>query len=345
MDGESAYYMSTNRNKKSITINLRNDKGKEILHKLAEKCDVIIENFRPGVAGRLGADYETIRKINPRMVYCSISGFGQNGPYRDRVAFDIIIQAMGGLMGITGEPGRQPVRIGVALVDEIAGLYAAIAILSAIIARGEKGHGQQIDIALLDSSVSILTYMAWNYFTSGRDPERMGSGHPNIVPYQAFKTKGGKNIIIGVAAERMWKDFCEALNLPSLLENPKFKTNKDRIKNREELIGYLNECFEAQDRDELLEKLNKSGVPCAPVYTMSEIFRDPQILSREMLIEEDHPTLGRIKDIGMPIKFSETPGEVRLPPPLLGQHTDEILEKMLGYGKGEVKQLRGDGVI
>ena len=343
--GESAYFLCLNRNKKSITLNLKNEKGREILYKLVQKCDVFLENFKPGVTKRLRMDYETICKINPRIIYCSITGFGQSGPYRDYPAYDIVIQGMGGLMGITGEPDRPPVRIGVAITDIGAGMYAAIAILSALIAREKTKKGQWIDVSLLDSTVSWMTYMAANYFATGMVPKRMGSAHPNIVPYQCFKARDGKYLTVAVGNDRIWKNFCEALGLENMVENPKFATNPKRVENRDELIPVLEKVFLSRTRDEWIEILLKKGVPCGPVYAMDEVFRDPQVLHRKMLVEIEHPKVGKIKQIGIPMKFSETPGEIKVPPPLLGQHTEEILKNLLGYSEEEINQLRSEEVI
>jgi len=343
--GESAYFLCLNRNKKSITLNLKNENGREILYKLVQKCDVFLENFKPGVTKRLRVDYETICKINPRIIYCSITGFGQSGPYRDYPAYDIVIQGMGGLMGITGEPDRPPVRIGVAITDIGAGMYAAIAILSALIAREKTRKGQWIDVSLLDSTVSWMTYMAANYFATGIVPKRMGSAHPNIVPYQCFKARDGKYLTVAVGNDRIWKNFCEALGLENLIENPKFATNPKRVENRDELIPVLEKVFLSKTRDEWIGILLKKGVPCGPVYTMDEVFRDPQVLHRKMLVEIEHPKVGKIKQIGIPMKFSETPGEIKVPPPLLGQHTEEILKNLLGYSEEEINQLKREEVI
>jgi len=345
IDGESAYFLCLNRNKKSITLNLENEKGREILYKLARKCDVFLENFKPGVTKRLGVDYETISKVNPRIIYCSITGFGQTGPYRDYPAYDIVIQGMGGLMDITGEPDRPPVRIGVAITDIGAGMYAAIAILSALIAREKTGKGQWIDVSLLDSTVSWLTYMAANYFATGVAPKRMGSAHPNIVPYQCFKARDGKYLTVAVGNDRIWKNFCEALGLEDLIEDPKFATNPDRVKNKDELIPLLEKAFLNKTRDEWIAILLKKGVPCGPIYAMDEVFCDPQVQHRKMLVEIEHPKIGKIKQIGIPMKFSETPGGIRTPPPLLGQHTKEILKNLLGYSEEEILQLEREEIL
>jgi len=342
--GESAYFLCVNRNKKSMTLNLKTEKGKKILYRLAEKCDVLLENFRPGVTDKLGVNYEAIHEINPRMVYCSISGFGQTGPYRDWPAYDIVVQGLGGFMGITGEFGRPPVRVGVAITDILAGAHAAIAILSALIARKTTGKGQWIDVSMLDGAVSWMTYMAANYFATGKVPERMGSAHPNIVPYQCFETKDGKYINIAIGNDRLWTSLCKVLGLKKLVQDPRFATNPKRVKNRNELISMLTKVFSTKIRDEWLEILGRE-IPCGPVYTMDEIFSDPQVLHRGMLVEIDHPVAGKIKQIGVPMKFSETLGEIKAPPPLLGQHTEEILKFFLKLSENEVSQLRKEKVI
>lgn len=342
--GESAYFLCVNRNKKSITLNLKTDKGKKILYRLAEKCDVFLENFRPGVTDKLGVNYETIHEINSHMIYCSISGFGQTGPYRDWPAYDIVVQGLGGFMGITGESGRPPVRVGVAITDILAGAHATIAILSALIARKTTGKGQWIDMSMFDGAVSWMTYMAANYFATGKVPERMGSAHPNIVPYQCFETKDRRYINIAIGNDRLWTSLCKVLGLEKLAQDPKFATNPMRVENRNELISMLTKVFLTKTRNEWLKILGRE-IPCGPVYTMDEIFSDHQVLHRGMLVEIDHPVAGKIKQIGIPMKFSETPGEIKAPPPLLGQHTEEILKKFLKLSEKDVSQLRKEKVI
>jgi len=340
LDNESAYFLCINRNKKSIVLDLKSEKGKVVLFELAKKCDVFLENFSPGVTGKLGVDYENVRKANPRIIYCSISGFGQTGPYRNRPAYDIVLQAMGGLMAITGEPDRPPIRIGVAITDIGAGMYAAIAILAALTVREKTEKGQWIDISLLDGTVSWMTYMAANYFATGKVPERMGSAHPTIVPYQCFETMDRKYLILAVGNDRLWRNLCRALNLRDLAEDPRFATNPERVKNRAQLIPRLSEVFLSKTRDDMLQILMREDVPCAPVYTMDEVFSDPQVLHRDMLVEMEHPTAGKIKQIGSPIKLSGTPVRIEAPPPLLGQHTEYILRKVLGYTYEDVQRFK-----
>jgi len=337
---ESAYFLCLNRNKKSVVLDLKSEKERAVLLELAKKSDVFLENFSPGVTEKLGVDYENIRRVNPRIIYCSISGFGQTGPYRDRPAYDIVLQGMGGLMGITGEPDRPPVRIGVAITDIGAGMYAAIAILATLIVREKIERGQWIDISLLDGTISWMTYMAANYFATGKIPERMGSAHPTIVPYQCFETMDGKYLILAVGNDRLWKNFCRALNLEDLVDDPRFATNPKRVENRTQLIPRLNEIFLSKTRNDWLQILLREHVPCAPVYTMDEVFSDPQVLHRDMLVEMEHPTAGKIKQIGSPMKFSETPVRVEAPPPLLGQHTEYVLRNVLGYTDEDVRRFK-----
>ena len=345
INGVSGYFLSVNRGKRSVTLNLKTAEAREALHRLAEKCDVLLENFRPGVTRRLGVDYDTIHEVNPRLVYCSISSFGQTGPYASWPGYDIIVQGMGGLMGITGEAGRPPVRIGVAITDIGAGMWGVIAILSALRARDRTGEGQHIDVSMMDGSVSWMTYMAGNYFATGRVPLRMGSAHPNIVPYQGFEAADGKYILIAAGNDRLWTLLCRGMGLEEWIGDPRYATADKRVENREELIPALGKKFKKRTRDEWLERLKELGFPCAPVYTMDEIFSDPHVLHRKMLLEMEHSKAGCIKQIGPTIKFSETPCVVDLPPPLLGEHTEEVLMSIAGYSHGEIEQLRRAGAI
>ncbi|HHW43513.1 CoA transferase [Desulfofundulus thermobenzoicus] len=342
VNGESAYFLSINRNKKSITVNLKSPRGREIIYKLAQRADVMVENFLPGTVKRLGVDYEQIKKINPRIIYCSISGYGQDGPYCFHPAYDLLMQGEGGLMSITGEEDGEPVRIGVALVDIGAGMYAVIGILSALMARRESGLGQYIDVSLLETEVSWLTYMASNYFASGRDPIRMGSAHPSIVPYRAFKARD-KYFILAVGNDAIWKRFCAALNL-DFADDPRFVTNEMRVKHRQELERILAGIFIEKEASHWVNLLHEHKVPCGMINAISEVVSHPQVVHRGMVVEMEHEKAGRIKVLGSPLHFSGMSVEYRQAPPLTGQHTEEILLG-LGYTGEEIEELRASGVI
>jgi len=343
--GESAYFLSINRNKKSLTLDLSSEKGREILYALAEKSDILLENFRPGVTERLRVGYPTLAEKNPRLIYCSISSYGYSGPYRDRLAYDLVLQAMGGLMGITGEPGRPPVRIGVALSDIGAGMYAALAILAALAARARTEKGQWVDVSLLDTTVSWLTYMAAYYFATGKNPEKAGSAHPTIVPYQCLKTKDNEYVALAVGNDKLFQNLCRAISNEKLAQDPRFSTNPSRVTNRKQLIPILEEVFAQKPRDEWLQIFAEEEVPAGPVYSMQEVFSDPQVLQRKMLARIQHPTAGEISQIGIPMVFSDTNPEIRSPPPVLGEHAEEILGKLLGYDGKRIAELRNEGVI
>jgi formyl-CoA transferase/CoA:oxalate CoA-transferase len=341
--GESAYFMSVNRNKKSLTLNMKSEKSKEIIVKLIERSDVLVENFRPGAMQRLGLDYEAVSKLNPKIVYCSISGFGQDGPYRSLPGFDQVLQGMGGMMSITGEPDGPPIKVGVAIADISGGMFAAYGIVTALFTREKLGKGQLIDVSLLDSQVAWMTYRAGDYFASGEIPKPVGSGHPVIVPYQAFKAK---DVYINIAAgnDNLWQRFCDKVGLKDVKDDPKFATNAKRVENRKEIVKIISELIVTKNGDEWLKMLTDAGVPCGPIYAMDKIFSDPQVLHRNMLVELDRPAAGRIKVTGNPVNLSETPGDVKVPPPALGQHNEEILAE-LGYGAKDVEGLKAEKVI
>ena len=340
---ESAYFMSINRNKKSITLNMKNEQSKEIVTKLIKQADVLVENFRPGAMDRLGFGYDAVKEMNPGIIYSSISGFGQDGPYRMLPGFDQVLQGMGGLMSITGEPGGPPIKVGVAIADIAGGMFAAFGIVTALFNREKTGKGQMVDVSLLDSQVAWLTYRAGAYFASGEVPQPVGSGHPVIVPYQAFKAKD-VYINIAVGNDQLWEKFCKAVGLESVMDDPKFATNAKRVENREEIVKIVGDLIVTKEGQDWLNILEEAGVPCGPIYSVDKIFSDPQVLHRQMMQELDHTKVGKVKVTGIPVKLSETPGEVKTPPPFLGEHTQEVL-KELGYGDQDLETLRQENVI
>lgn len=342
--GESAYFLCVNRNKKSLVLNLKSDEGIELLRRLAKAADVLVENFRPGTMERLGLGEKELRGINPRLVYASLSGFGADGPMRDWPGYDLIVQAWGGLMSITGMPDGEPTKVGVAIVDIVAGLMLGKAIVASLFAREQLGVGQRIDTSLLEAEVACLINVGSNYLVEGKIPSRWGNAHPNIVPYQSFKTANGY-LVIGVASEGIWRRLCQAIGKAELADDPRFAKNSNRVENRVALVGLLSEIFLRRDTDTWMSLFNAAGVPCAPVQTIDQVFSDPQVHHREMLVEVEHPTAGPVRMAGMPVKFSTTPASIRLPPPLLGQHTEEVLETWLGMGRDDIKGLRRKSVV
>ena len=326
--GESAYYLCINRNKRGMVVNLKTEEGREILRDLAMKSDVLVENFRPGTLARYGLDYETLRPDQPRLVYCSISGFGQTGPLRDRPGYDFMIQAMGGLMSFTGEPEGEPMKVGVAISDIMAGMYAVVAILAALQARAATGEGQYLDISLFDSQLAWLANVASNYLISGRLPKRYGNAHANIVPYQSFAASDGW-LVITVGNEKQFEALCNVIGKPDLCQDARFATNSTRVEHRDELVALLQPVFPSRTVAEWLALL-EDELPCGPVHTLDKVFAEPQVEAREMLVTMEHPSIGDLPLVGSPLKFSQTPVTYRLPPPRLGEHTDEILREVLG---------------
>ena len=311
IQGESAYYLSINRNKRSLTLNLRDAKAKDIFLKMAASADVVLENFTPGVMSRFGLDYQAVKAVNPKIVYCSISGFGQDGPYQNRPAYDQIMQGLSGIMSITGEPDGEAQKVGLAITDIGAGMWAAFGIMAALRHREIGGEGQYIDISMLDAQVAWLTYQAAYFFAMGEAPKRLGAAHPTLVPYQGF---------------------------------PDYAGNSDRVANRDKLVPMLQELFLTRPVQDWVDELHQFSVPCGPINDIADVFSDPQLLHRQMYVEMPHPTLGTIKQTGLPIKFSLTPGGLDRHPPLLGEHNQEILED-LGYSEADIKQLAEEAVI
>jgi formyl-CoA transferase len=333
--GESAYYLCINRNKQSLTLDLKSQRAVELLRDLVKAADVIIENFRPGTMERLGLGEKELRELNPRLIYASLTGFGADGPMSDWPGYDLIVQAWGGLMSITGTPEGEPVKVGVAIIDLVAGLMLGKAITAALFAREKIGVGQRIDTSLLEAEVASLINVGSNYLVGGKVPTRWGNAHPNIVPYQNFQTADGY-LVIGVASEVIWKRFCEAIGQRDLINDPRFADNSKRVENRRELIAILSKTFLQRRNDAWFKLLTDAEVPCAPVQTIDQVFQAPQVLQRDMLIEIDHPTAGKVRMAGIPVKFSVTPASVRMPPPLLGEHNDEILESWLGLSADSI---------
>ena len=342
--GESAYFLSINRNKKSLTIDLKTQPGGELLRRLAKKADVLIENFRPGAMERFGLGEKDLRADNPRLIYASLSAFGADGPMRDRPGYDLIVQAWGGLMSITGMPDGEPTKVGVAIVDIVAGLMLGQAVVAALYAREKLGVGQKIDTSLLEAQVACLVNAGSNYLVSGQIPRRYGNAHPSIVPYQSFKTADGY-LVIGVASETIWKRFCQALGMSELSEDSRFAQNAQRVANRGELLKLLAEVFLSRDSKTWSKILQDAEVPCAPVQTIDQVFNDPQVIQRGMLAEVEHPSAGRVKMAGIPVKFSHTPASLRLPPPRLGEQTESVLEDWLEMSKKEIISMREKGIL
>lgn len=340
---ESTYFLSVNRNKQSLTLNLKHPEAREVFFRLVREADILVENFRPGTMEKLGLGYPKLAELNPRLIYAAISGFGLTGPYRDKPGYDVLAQAMGGLMSVTGEPGREPVKAGMSLADIGAGMYATIGILAALQHRNVTGKGQMLETSLLETIISWQTYVATAFWATGKVPGRSGSAHPSIAPYQALRAKD-QAFIVAVGNDALWQKFCTALGAPELLQDSRFTTNKDRVINRDVLIPLLEERLAADTAVNWSEKFEAVGVPAGPIYDIGQVWADPQVVAREMAVDVPHPTLGSVKVPGVPIKFSETPGVVKTAPPLLGQHTDVLLER-LGYTAEQIRAMRDGGAI
>ncbi len=345
---ESAYFAAANRGKKSITINLSKPEGQELVRKLATGVDVLLENYKHGDLARYGLGYEDLRKINPGLIYCSVTGFGQTGPYRERPGYDFMVQGMGGLMSVTGErddlPGGGPQRVGVPIVDLMTGMYASIAVCAAIAHRAMTGVGQHLDLALLDTQVAFLANQAMNYLTTGEAPGRLGNAHPNIVPYQTFNTRDGA-IILACGNDNLFNKFCEVAGCQMLAKDPRFATNAKRVGNRDDITAQLNAVFVKRTTREWVEALEQAGVPNGPINNLKQVFEEPQVVARGVKIEMNHATAGKVPLVASPMRFSATPVEYKLPPPTLGQHTDEILRDVLKLDATEIARLRTEKIV
>ncbi len=341
---ESAYFLSINRNKESVTINFKAEQGRELVMRLLERADILVENFRPGAMARLGLDYERLSARWPRLVYCSISGFGQAGPRRDEPGYDAVVQAEGGLMSITGPGDGAPYRLGVAVADIVTGMFAAQGITSALLARERTGRGQFVDIAMLDSTVALLTYQASSYFATDVSPVRMGNRHPSIVPYENFAASDG-DFVLSVGNDAIWQSFCRVTGLDALAHDSRFATTAARVEHYDELKPILDATLRTRARHEWIAALLAAGVPCGAVRNAGEVLSDPQLEHRGMIATVEHATEGSIKVLGSPLKLSATPTSVRDAPPALGQHTESVLGGDLGLSQQEIQSLRAAGVI
>nr|WP_289812856.1 CaiB/BaiF CoA-transferase family protein [Pseudomonas alliivorans] len=345
---EAAYYLSANRNKQSVTIDFTRPEGQQLVRELVAKSDIVIENFKVGGLAAYGLDYASLKAVNPKLIYCSITGFGQTGPYARRAGYDFMIQGLGGLMSLTGRPdgdeGAGPVKVGVALTDILTGLYSTTAILAALAHRDQNGTGQHIDMALLDVQVACLANQAMNYLTTGVAPRRLGNAHPNIVPYQDFPTADG-DFILTVGNDSQFRKFAEVAGQSQWATDPRFLTNKLRVANRGELIPLIRQATVFKTTAQWVDELEAAGVPCGPVNDLAQVFADPQVLARGLAIELPHALGGRVAQVASPIRLSETPVEYRRAPPLLGEHTSEVLQALLGMSEGEVAALKGAGVL
>lgn len=346
--GEAAYYLSANRNKQSVTIDFTKPEGQRLVRELAAKSDILIENFKVGGLEAYGLDYASLKEVNPQLIYCSITGFGQTGPYAKRAGYDFMIQGLGGLMSLTGRPegeeGAGPVKVGVALTDILTGLYATVAILAALAHRQHDGGGQHIDMALLDVQVACLANQAMNYLTTGVSPKRLGNAHPNIVPYQDFPTADG-DFILTVGNDSQFRKFAEVAGQPGWADDPRFVSNKQRVANRAVLVPLIRQATVFKTTAQWVEQLEAVGVPCGPINELAQVFADPQVQARGLAFELPHALAGLMPQVGSPIRLSETPVEYRRAPPLLGEHTQEVLARVLGVTTVDLELLRQSGVL
>jgi formyl-CoA transferase len=342
--GESAYFLCVNRNKRSLTLNLKSDQGLQILTELIRQSDILVENFRVDTLEKWGLGYAALQEIHPGLIYCTITGYGYTGPYRHLPGYDFIIQAQGGVMSITGPEGGEPYKVGVAIADITAGLFACNAILAALFEHQRSGSGQRIDISLLDAQLAWLANVGSNYLVSGETTRRYGNAHPNIVPYQTFRARDGY-FAVGIGNDGQWRQFCDQAGKPEWAEDLRFKTNADRVIHRGDLIPLLEKLFAQAEIEYWLSILGTIGIPCGPINSIDQVMEDPQVLAREMVIEVEHPNAGSIKMVASPLKIPTSPPVVRFPPPWLGEHTEQILHESLGMDDQSIVELREAGVV
>lgn len=342
--GETSYFVSLHRNKKGIEVDLKHAQGKDLFFRLVEQCDVVLENYRTGALARLGLGYEIARERKPGIIYCSVSGFGQDGPYRDRAALDLILQAESGMISVTGEPGTHGVRAGTSIADMTAGMYAAYGIMLALRVKERTGRGQAIDVSMLEGQMSLLGTMIGGYLADGEIPQPMGTAYKALLPYQTFRTKT-RDLALAVGSEKLWKIFCPVIGAPELADDPRYRRNADRSRNRDTLIPTLEAIFLTRTYEEWEKALLANGIPVGAINSIAEVVEHPQVKARGTLVEMDHPRAGKVRMVGAPVRLSETPGSVRTPAPMLGEHTEEVLKGLLGLGADEIASLRRAGVI
>lgn len=342
--GESSYFMSINRNKRSITMNLKNEESKNMFLELVKDADVVVENYRPGTMEKLGIGYDVLKEVNPKIIYAASSGFGHTGPYSKRAAYDAVVQAMGGIMSITGELNGKPTKVGSSISDIIAGMYTSIGILAALEYRNRTGKGQKVDVAMLDTQVSILENAVARYMATGVSPKPLGNRHPSIIPFEDFETKDG-SIMIAAGNDALWGKLCKALGVPELIDDERFKTNPLRGENYDEMRPLVAKPFLNKTTKEWMDILNEVGVPNGPINKIEDVVNDPQVKARDMIVEVDHPKAGKISMPGVPIKMSETQGSVRKPAPILGQHNEEVLKGKFNLTDEDIQRLKDEGAI
>ncbi len=342
--GESSYFVSLHRNKRGIVVDLKQPEGKALFFKLVEECDVVLENYRVGALEKLGLGYEEAKKRNPGIIYCSISGFGQSGPYRDRAALDLILQAESGMISVTGEPGTTGTRCGVSIADLTAGMYCAYGVMLALRHKEKTGEGQQVDISMLEGQLSLLCTSFANYFVDGKVPKPMGTAYAVVVPYQTFHTKT-RDLALAIAGEKLWRKFCPTIGRPELADDPRYRTTTDRMNNRDTLIPVLQDVFRTKTYEEWESLLLANDIPVGAINDIAQVVEHPQVEARKAFIDMEHPAVGKVRGVGSPVRLSKTPAELRSPAPTHGQHTREVMRDVLGMSEGEIDALAKKGVI